>query len=382
MLLVHSLLVAVLLSLAPDGMPANSESVRVPLEVRVDAERAIAAGRLPDAIAAVEKGLKIDPSWTDGLWKIGFLLYQLDRFEAALPYLTRLTEQDPSKGAGWALLGMCEFQAGKARQAIEHIDRAEHLGISSQYGLSDTALLNRGLAHIQLGNFGTAAEFLAKLAPCENPDERDRLILALGYAALHLNLNASLTSGQQELVRAVGNAHYLNDSRQGAEADVAFDELFQKFPRMPLVRYAYGTVLLTRNDYKGAERQFHTELANDSNSFLARLGLAYVALDNGDAEGGLVYAREAALMQPDSYQPHLYYGRLLLQVGQAKQSAVELERARRIAPGEPAIRVVLSKAYRALGRIHQADSELQELERLKASGQSGATLTAPAIALP
>ena len=384
--MVHLLLAAVLLCLAPDVLSANSESPRVPPEIRLDAERAIAAGRVPEAVAAVEKGLKIDSSWTDGLWKIGLMLYQFDQFESALPYLTRLTELAPSKGICWALRGMCEFQTGKPQKAIEHINRAEQLGIPSQYRLNNTALLNRGLAHIQLGNFGTAAEFLAKLAPCEDPDEREQLVVALGYAALHLQLNASLTSEQQALVRAVGDAHYLNDSRQGSAADAAFAELFQTYPKTPLVRYAYGTILLSRNDYKGAEREFHAELVNDSHSFLARLGLAYVALDNGDAQGGLSYAREAVSMQPDSYQPHLYYGRLLLQTAQAKESAGELEVARRIAPNDPGIRLALSKAYRALGHIDQAARELSEFERLKALGQpTGAqqtTSSAPVTALP
>jgi tetratricopeptide (TPR) repeat protein len=384
--MVHLLFVAVLLCLAPDLLPAKSESSRVPPEIRLDAERAIAARRVPEAVAAVEKGLKIDPSWTDGLWKIGLLLYQSDQFESALPYLARLTELEPSKGVGWALRGMCEFQTGNPLKAIEHIDRAERLGIPSQYRLGTAALLNRGLAHIQLGNFGTAAEFLAKLAPCEDPDEREQLVVALGYAALHLHLNASLTPEQQGLVRAVGEAHYLNDSRQDSAADAAFAELFRKYPKIPLVRYAYGTILLSRNDYKGAEREFHTELVNDSHSFLARLGLAYVALDNGDAQGGLSYAREAVSMQPNSYQPHLYYGRLLLQTAQAKEAATELEAARRIAPRDPGIRLVLAKAYRALGLIDQAAKELSEFERLKTSGHSAratqTTSSAPVIALP
>lgn len=384
--MVHLLLVTVLLCLAPDLLPAKSESSSVPPEIRLDAEKAIAARRIPEAVAAVEKGLKIDPSWTDGLWKIGLLLYQSDQFESALPYLGRLTELEPSKGVGWALRGMCEFQAGKPLQAIQDIDRAEHLGMPSEYRLGTAALLNRGLAHIQLGNFGTAAEFLAKLAPCEDPDEREQLVVALGYAALHLQLSAILTPEQQALVRAVGDAHYLNDSRRGSAADTAFAELFRNYPQTPLVRYAYGTILLSRNDYKGAEREFHTELVNDPHSFLARLGLAYVALDNGDAEGGLSYAREAVSMQPNSYQTHLYYGRLLLQTDQAKESAKELEAARRIAPQDPGIRLVLSKAYRALGHIDQAAQELSEFERLQTTGHSARATqspsSAPVIALP
>jgi len=128
----------------------------------------------------LKRGLAIDPAWTDGLWKIGLVLYQSDQFEAALPYLHKLTEVDPTKGAGWALLGMCELQAGHPREAVEHIDHADRAGITDQYYLWEIAYLDRGLAHIALGDFGKATELLSKLAPREDPDGRARLMLALG----------------------------------------------------------------------------------------------------------------------------------------------------------------------------------------------------------
>ena len=361
----HLLAVGLLLSLAPEGA-AQTGNDRVPPEIRLAAESAMTAGRLPEAVAALKKGLAIDPAWIDGLWKIGLLLYQSDRFEAAVPYLQKLTELDPSKGAGWALLGMCELQAGHPREAVEHIDRADRVGISDQYHLWEIAYVDRGLAQIALGNFGEATEDLRKIMPREDPDERARLVLALGYAALHLRLEQSLSSEEQALLEAVGEACYLNYSRNPSAADGAFAELFRKYPRLPRLHYAYGSILLSRIDYGGAEREFRAELANVSDSFLARLGLAFVALENGDARGGLPYAKEAVSLQPDSYQTHLYYGRLLLQTGQAEEAVTELEAARRIAPDNPAIRFVLANAYRTLGRIGNAYLEFAEGERLQA----------------
>lgn len=383
---VQLLLIAVLLSFAQDGMPAKAECARVPAELRLDAERAIAADRLPEAVIAIEKGLKIDPSWTDGLWKIGLLLYQSDQFEAALPYLARLTNLEPSNGSAWALLGMCEFQVGKHREAVEHIDRAEEIGVPDKYRLKDTADLDRGLAYIELGNFGTAAHFLGKLAPRENPDERERLVLALGYAALRLPLAQPLSSEQQTLLRAVGEAHYLDDCRNRPAADAAFAALFHKYPKAPMLHYAYGTIMLSGLDYDAAKREFRAELAISPDSFPANLGLAYVAVDSGNALDGLPYAKESVRLRPDVYQPHLYYGRLLLDAGQAREAAGELEAARRIAPEIPEIRYVLAKAYRTLGRGDQASSELAEFKRLKALREPAAAgrapLGVPVIAVP
>ncbi len=370
-------LVGLLLSLAPDGVAAQNENDRVPPEIRLAAESAMTAGRLPEAVAVLKKGLAIDPAWTDGLWKIGLVLYQSDQFEAALPYLRKLAELDPSKGAGWALLGMCELQAGRPKQAVEHIDRADRLGVPDQFHLWETAYLDRGLAHIALGNFGTASELLGKMAPREDPDERARLVLALGFAALRLRLDDPLSSEQRALVQAVGQANYLNYSRDPGAADAEYAELFRRYPTAPLLHYAYAEILLSRIDYAGAERQFRAELANVSDSFLARLGLAFVALENGDARGGLPYAKEAIQLQPESPKAHLFYGRLLLQVEQAQESVVELETARRIAPEDSDVRFTLANAYRRLGRKDKAALEFAEYERLKPPTEPAKAETTP-----
>ncbi len=377
MCVVHLVLVGLMLSLAPGGAEAQSNSDRVPLEIRLAAESAMTAGRLPEALAALKKGLAIDPAWTDGLWKMGLILYQSDQFEAALPYLHKLTELDPAKGAGWALLGMCELQAGRPRQAVEHIDRADRVGITDQYHLWEIAYLDRGLAHIALGDFGEATELLSKLAPREDPDERARLVLALGFAALRLRLDDSLSSEQRALVQAVGEATYLNYARHPAAADAAFAELFRNYPKAPLLHYAYGAILLSRFDYIGAERQFRAELANTSDSFPARLGLAFVALTNGDAPGGLPPAEEAVHLRPDSSQAHLYYGRLLLQVERTQDAVVELETARRITPESPEIRLALATAYRLLGRKDKAALEFAEYERLRPPTEPAKAETTP-----
>ena len=88
-------------------------------DLRAKAEAAMKSGDFTAATALLEQGLKIDPDWKDGLWAIGLALYQSDRYEAAVPHLARLTRFDSGKGAGWALLGMCEFQLGRYSSAVD-----------------------------------------------------------------------------------------------------------------------------------------------------------------------------------------------------------------------------------------------------------------------
>ncbi len=336
--------------------------------LRSKAEAALKSGDVQTATALLEQGLKIDPEWKDGLWAMGLALYQVDRYEAALPYVAHLSRIDGSKGAAWALLGICEFQLGRFPSAIEHLDRADRLGIPTNEGLQFAALLDRGLARIQLGHFGTAAELLGRLAPRQDAEERDRLVTALGYAALSLKLDEPLTPERLEQVTIVGKAYYESAAGNHAAASMIFEKLYQTYPQTSLLHYAHGSLLLTWLEDEAAEQEFRAELAIVPDSFLARLGLAYVAVQSGAADpaAGLVWAREAVRMRPDSYPAHLYLGQLLLLSREPAAAIVELEAARQLSPSASTVPFALAKAYRALKRDREADRELEEFRRLKA----------------
>jgi tetratricopeptide (TPR) repeat protein len=359
---------ACLVGLAHAGVPAVGTDKPALNDLRARAEAALESGDFPSATALLEQGLKMDPEWKDGLWAMGLALYQSDRYEAAVPYLAHLTRIDSDKGAGWALLGMCEFQLGRYGSAVEHLDRADRLGIPANVGLQYVALLNRGMARIQLGHYGTAAELLGRLAPRKSAEERDQLVTALGFAAMGLNLGEPLAPERQDQLRTVGEAYYQSAAGDRVAAGAIFQKLCEKYPRASLLHYAQGSLLLTWLEEDAAEREFRAELALTPDSFPARLGLAYVALQSGvaDPASGLVPAREAVRLRPDSYPAHFYLGQLLLRNHEPAAAIVELEAARRLSPSTSSVHFELAKAYRAVNRDREADHELDEFKRLKA----------------
>jgi tetratricopeptide (TPR) repeat protein len=362
------MVLAGLMGLAHAGVSAAGTDKPVLDDLRAKAEAALESGDFKAATALLEQGLKMDPEWKDGLWAMGLALYQNDRYEAAVPYLVHLTRIDSGKGASWALLGMCEFQLGRYGAAVEHIDRADRLGIPADVGLQFVALLNRGMARIQLGHYGTAAELLSRLVPRKSADERDQLVTALGFAAMGLNLNEPLAPERQDQVHTVGEAYYQNAAGDRAAARTIFQKLCEKYPKASLLHYAQGSLLLTWLEEDAAEREFRAELAITPDSFLGRLGLAYVALQSGarDPADGLGPAREAVRLRPDSYPAHLYLGQLLLRNHEPAAALVELEAARRLSPSTSTVHFELAKAYRAVNRDTEADRELEEFKKLKA----------------
>jgi len=362
------LFLAGVMFLAHAGVSAAGADKPVLDGLRAKAEAALEQGDFPSATALLEQGLKLDPEWKDGLWAMGLALYQGDRYEAAVPYLARLTKIDSGNGHGWALLGMCEFQLERYGKAVEYLDRADRLGIPTNLGLQFVALLDRGMARIQLGQYGTAAELLARLAPRNSAEERDQLVTALGFAAMGLNPGEQLAPERQDQVRMVGEAYYQSAASDRAAARTIFQELCEKYPKASLLHYAQGSLLLTWSEEDAAAREFRAELAIAPDSLLARLGLAYVALKNGaeDPAAGLLAAREAVHLRPDSFPAHFYLGQLLLRDGEPAAAATELEIARRLSPSLSTVRFALAEAYRALKRDAEAHREFEEFKRLKA----------------
>jgi len=344
----------------------NDPHIRTLAKIGREADDAIVAGDSGAAVALLEKGLKIDPEWKDGLWKAGLVLYQNDQFEPAKGYLKRLTQVEPTRGVAWALLGMCEFQLHQFWAAIEDITRADRLGIPGQSGMRRVALLDRAIAQNDLSNFGTAVTLLSKLVPAESPEEREQIIAVFGYASLERSTEASLSPQQTALAHDLGAAWYANASGDRSSAKSLIEGLLLKYPREPMLHSTYGSLFVSWREYGAAEKQFGAELALNPSSFSTRLALASLGLPLGKISEALPYAIEASKMRPDFYLAHLYLGRLLTRAGQLNEGCKELEIARGLSPSNSEVRYVLATTYRRLGRTEDAQREYKEFERLKA----------------
>jgi len=350
----------------PAQVSHNDRNMRTLAQISREADDAIVAGDFGAAVALIERGLRIDPEWKDGLWKAGLVLYQDNQFEPARGYLKRLTQVEPTRGVAWALQGMCEFQLHQFWAAIEDITRADRLGIPQKSGMRRVALLDRAIAQTNLSNFGTAIALLTKLVPAESPEEREQLITVFGYASLQRSTQDSLSPQQTALVHDLGAAWYANATGDRSSAKSLIEGLLLKHPREPMLHYTYGTLLVSWREYDPAVKEFGAELALNPSSFSTRLALASLGLTLYKISEALPYAIEASKMRPDSYLAHLYLGRLLIRAGQLNEGCNELEIARGLSPSNSEVRYVLVTTYRRLGRAEDAQRDYKEFERLKA----------------
>src|ERR1039458_6993792 len=78
--------------------------------VSKDAAEARRQNRIQDAIGLYRQAVKMRPSWPEGWWFLGELLYDQDKYPEARDALRRLVSLDRKTGPGFALLGLCEYE--------------------------------------------------------------------------------------------------------------------------------------------------------------------------------------------------------------------------------------------------------------------------------
>ncbi len=83
------------------------------------AETARSQERVPEAIRLYREGTKLRPSWYEGWWSLGTLLYDQDRFSEADAAFEHLLANTRHSGPAFAFLGLCEYETGDYDSAVE-----------------------------------------------------------------------------------------------------------------------------------------------------------------------------------------------------------------------------------------------------------------------
>ena len=92
--------------------------------LRTRAEAAEAAGRLPEAVSLYAQAVRLQPTWTEGFWRLGTTAYDADQFRECRDAFAQVVKREPQHGAAWAFRGLCEF----GLQAYSAVSRAPDQG--------------------------------------------------------------------------------------------------------------------------------------------------------------------------------------------------------------------------------------------------------------
>ncbi|HVF27930.1 MAG TPA: tetratricopeptide repeat protein [Pyrinomonadaceae bacterium] len=364
-----SVLLALLIFAGPSSWAQQQSTTPKEFDrVAAQAEQARNANRIQEAIELYRKALSLRPSWAEGWFNLGTLLYDRDAYAEATQAFTRATALSPKIGTAWVMLGLCEFKLERYDEALKHIQRGRRLGTSAEPQFRQVMLYHEGLLLIGKGEFRGAQETLGLMS--REGVESEELIVALGLSVLNIRFSDLLAgdSTLRELVRRAGRAEHLSAQKKFDEAMGEYERMATDFPKAPNVQHAYGRFLLASNQDEKAIEAFKREIENAPTHLLARLLIADTKLRLRDYAGGLPYAEEAVKLRPQLPLAHYLLGSLLLDTGQTARAIAELETARTGLPNEAKIHYALGRAYARAGRKAEAEQARAAFARLNKQG--------------
>ncbi len=342
---------------APDpASPAFDRASKAATDAR-------AQNRAADAIKLYRQALSLRPSWTEGWWFLGELLYDENQYPEARDSLRRLIALDRTSGPGFALLGLCEFETKEYDQSLNHIYQARIIGLGEDPQIRRVVLFHEMLLLTRLGEYETATQVLINVV--KDGGAGAAVIEAAGIAGLRRPIfPEELPPGDKDLIERAGRAVCAMALRDPTAAQNYFAELVAAYPKEPNVHYLYGSFLSAADRDAGLrEYQKELELNPKHTEALATIALEYEA--RGDLDTAISYARRSVEADGRFFGAHAVLGKLLATAGQAQEAIKELEIARQQAPDSPQVHFSLATAYSLAGRKAEAVQERAEFSRLR-----------------
>lgn len=345
-----------------------------------DAEQARGAGRLDEAARLYERALAARPDWADGLWAVGTVYYEQDRYADCQKAFTRLTALRPAAAPAWALRGLCEFRTGAHSAAGSHIAKALSLGLAPGEELGRAALYHQALVLVRRSQYDSAIEPLRTILQFQ--PATPELELACGLVLLRRPvLPASVPAADRGLLAAAGAAYCAHLARHPDDAVRRFRELIAAHPKQRYLRYGCGLALAQRGSPEALDL-YREEAALFPDDVLARVELGFGLLGQGREKDAVAPAREAVRLAPGLFVTHLLLGRALAATGQVDEAVRELETAAAQQPRIPAIQLALARAYDTAGRPADAARARAAFQSLEAARRGPAGGPAPPAERP
>jgi tetratricopeptide (TPR) repeat protein len=351
--------IAVAQQKAPAAAPPSAEFDRVSKA----AMEARAQDRTDEAIALYRQGVALRPTWSEGWWFLGELLYDENKYPEARDSLRRLISLDQNSGPGFALLALCEFETKEYDKSLNHIYQARRIGLGDDPQVRRVVLFHEVLLLTRLQLYESALEVLSNVV--KDGGAGASVIEAAGIAGLRRPIfPEEVPEADKDLIEHAGRAVCAMALRDQTQAQTYFAELVAAYPNAPNVHYLYGSFLsATDKDAGLKEYQKELELNSKHAQALATIALEYEA--RGDLDTAISYARRAVDADGQFFGAHAVLGKLLAGAGKPEEGIKELEIARKQAPDSPQVHFSLATAYSLAGKKEDAARERAEFARLR-----------------
>jgi tetratricopeptide (TPR) repeat protein len=349
--------------------PARTESPVTPNTASAEpfavAAAALEAGRIPDAVAALQGLLAVEPSNGDALTVLGNIAMLTGDGAAAVSFHQQAIDADPRRADYFNNLALVRLRRGQLDEAYANLLTAVRLEPDHV-----DALYNLGNLLIGGGDPAPAAEYYRRV-----------LAIDPGHAGAHYKMGAlHKAAGEtrdaiREYEEAVRLDPALIDARadlgvslleQGAFREAAYhlQQVVEQAPDRASAHYALGLALQQWGMTRDAIARLETAVALEPGNADYRLDLGLAELDRGDA--GAAQACEQQLLEalaarPDYARANYLAGVFYDDVGQPLLAGAYLERAVQLGYHQPPARLFLARNYLRAGQAEKARPLLKDL---------------------
>ena len=332
-------------------------------ELSEAADKAREENRDDDAIRLYRQALGLQPSWKQGLWFLGMLLYDKDQYSEVRDLMRRFVALEPQAGAGWALLGMSEFQNRDYSRSIDHLQHARTLGLGDREEMAQAMFYYVTVLQTRFEQYDDALALLMGMR--KSGSSADLLTEPIGLAALRYPLlPAEIPPDRKEMFRMAGQAMLADESEKRDEAEKLLLAMTAAYPNEPGVHFLYG-VFLSNVRPEDAIRELKRELEIAPFNSTAKLRLADEYLKQQEFDDALQMVNEVIQLEPENSSAFLILGETLVAKGELDHGIAALETSRKLRPATVRTRWDLLRAYTSAGRVEDARREKDEIEKLR-----------------
>ncbi len=309
---------------APQGAPGSLQQARSLLQ----------AGKLPEAIAALEPLASAKPPVPGAAHDLGLALYRSSKLVEAEQAFAAAVRDDPADRESLQMEGLTLYRMGQPARAIPLLEQVRSWMPSADADANYVL----GLCYLNARRYDDARGAFA--AEFSVPPASAPAYLLLSTMLMHAEL-PELAAEQ---------------ARKALELD----------PKLPLGHFRLGEVALYKSDIALATREFEQERALNPGYAPTYDRLGDVYLRAGQYAEAQQVLTKAISLDVTSTGPFIQMGKVLLRREDPTTAALYLRHAEKMDPANYITHTLLAQAYRKTGQADLAKHELEVASHLHA----------------
>lgn len=335
-----------------------------------EAKAAEARGDFAGAAANYEALLQIAPRLGAAYNNLGSLYLREREFKKAAAILEKGLKIDPKMSSASALLGIALYEMGDypgARRNLEAALRANPKDNNAELFLANDL--------VKLGEFERAAEHLHQLSLRQPENQEIWYLLGKVHMKLSEQALSKLNAISPDSVWVHEISGEVMESMKNFDgALIEYKKAVEMAPEQAGTHYLLGNAYWSLSMWDAATEQFRAELANDPANCQAQWKIGNIVVEQrGDPAEGLAEVQKALDVCPNLMAARVDRARALLKLDRPAEALNDLAAAEKSDPAEASPHFLLAQAYRALGKIQEAQAEMKVFGKLEESARAKIT---------